>query len=47
MCRELTPNFPVDTKALRRKMWTKVVESGLNNRGRGRDWTRPRRQWIS
>jgi len=40
-----TYNFVVDNKQLKRKMWTKVVESGHGNRGRGQDWKTERRQW--
>ena len=30
-------NFLVDNKRFRRKLWTKVVESGLNSKARGQD----------
>jgi len=33
-----TSNFVVDNKQVKRKMWTKVVESGRDSRGRGQDW---------
>jgi len=31
----MTYNFPIDTKAFRRKMWTKVEQSGQDSSGRG------------